>query len=99
MGFHKAAVYQRGNGGSVLLVGVYIDNLIIGVKWSVQSTDEVFDMSDIGLLRFYLGIEVRQLTTPHILELGSMERLRLSRESTADTVDPTHYRQLIGSLR
>jgi hypothetical protein len=31
MGFeqspHKAAVYRRGNGGNVLLVGVYVDDL------------------------------------------------------------------------
>ena len=28
-----------------------------------------------------------------------MERLRLSRYSTAEEVNPTHYRRLIGSLR
>ena len=27
------------------------------------------------------------------------EKLKLSRESTAEEVDPTHYRRLIGSLR
>jgi hypothetical protein len=33
MGFeqspHKAVVYRRGNGGNVLLVGVYVDDLVI----------------------------------------------------------------------
>jgi hypothetical protein len=33
MGFeqipHKAAVYRRGNGGNVLLVGIYVDDLVI----------------------------------------------------------------------
>jgi hypothetical protein len=28
-----------------------------------------------------------------------MEKLRLSRESKAEEVDPTHYRRLVGSLR
>ena len=27
------------------------------------------------------------------------EKLKLSRESTAEEVDPTHYRRVIGSLR
>jgi hypothetical protein len=77
-------------------------------------------MSDLGLLCFYLSIEVRQdangitLRQAHyaerILELGEMvgcnptatpmeEKLRLSRESKAEEVDPTHYPWLIGSLR
>jgi hypothetical protein len=77
-------------------------------------------MSNLGLLCFYLGIEVRQdasriaLHQTHyakrILELGGMtgcnpahtpmeKKLKLSRESTAEEVDPTLYRRLIGSLR
>ena len=81
---------------------------------------KAFDMSDLGLLCFYLGVEVRQdasgiaLRQTHyakrILELGGMtgcnpahtpmeEKLKLSRESTTEEVDPTHYWRLIGSLR
>ncbi|XP_066335138.1 uncharacterized mitochondrial protein AtMg00810-like [Miscanthus floridulus] len=80
---------------------------------------KAFDMSDLGLLCFYLGVEVRQddsgiaLRQAHyakrILELGGMtgcnlahtpmEKFKLSRESTAEEVDPTHYRRLIESLR
>jgi hypothetical protein len=26
---HEAAIYRRGNGGAVLLVGIYIDDLVI----------------------------------------------------------------------
>ena len=30
---HEAAIYQQGNGGNALLVGIYIDDLVItGVK-------------------------------------------------------------------
>ena len=70
MGFqqsaHEAAVYRRGSGRTVLLVGVYVDDLIITgakeeevVKFKAQMKKK-FDMSDLGLLCFYLGIEVRQ---------------------------------------
>jgi hypothetical protein len=80
---------------------------------------KAFDMNGLGILCFYLGVEVRQdangiaLRQTHyakrILKLGSMtgcnpthtpmEKLKLSRESIAEEVDPTHYWQLIGSLR
>jgi hypothetical protein len=118
-------VYRRGSGHTVLLVGVYVDDLIITgvdpgeVEGFKATMKEQFDMSDLGLLYFYLGVEVRQdangITLPQahyaerILELGEMagcnlattpmEKLRLSRESKAEEVDPTHYRRLIGSLR
>jgi tRNA(Ser,Leu) C12 N-acetylase TAN1 len=69
MGFqqspHEAAVYRRGKGGNALLVGVYVDDLVITstkveevvFKMEMKAT---FDMSDLGLLCFYLGIEVHQ---------------------------------------
>ena len=70
MGFeqspHEAAVYRRGKGANALLVGVYVDDLVItGIKEAEVATfkDEMkaaFQMSDLGLLSFYLGIEVHQ---------------------------------------
>ena len=69
MGFqqsaHEAAMYRRGSGRSVLLVGVYVDDLVIaGADAEVEefkaAMKQRFDMSDLGLLSFYLGIEVRQ---------------------------------------
>jgi hypothetical protein len=70
MGFgqspHEAAISQRGNGGNALLVGVYVDDLVItGTKDAEVAAfkEEMkanFQMSDLGLLSFYLGIEVHQ---------------------------------------
>jgi hypothetical protein len=70
MGFgqspHEAAIYRRGNGGNVLLVGVYVDDLVItGTKDKEvvafkEEMKDTFQMSDLGLLSFYLGIEVHQ---------------------------------------
>jgi hypothetical protein len=70
MGFeqspHEAAVYRRGNGGNVLLVGVYVDDLVItGTKVAEvaafkEEMKATFQMSDLGPLFFYLGIEVHQ---------------------------------------
>jgi transposase InsO family protein len=130
MGFeqspHEAAIYRRGNGGNVLLVGVYVDDLVItGAKEAEvaafkDAMKATFQMSDLGPLSFYLGIEVHQgdsgitlrqtAYAKRIVELAGLtecnpsltpmeERLKLSRDSTAEEVDATQYRRLVGSLR
>jgi hypothetical protein len=70
MGFEqspqKEAIYQRGNGGNTMLVGVYVDDLVItGTKDAEvpafkEEMKDTFQMSDLWLLSFYLGIEVHQ---------------------------------------
>jgi hypothetical protein len=70
MGFeqspHEAAVYRRGNGGNVLLVSVYVNDLVITdtkdaeVAAFKEEMKATFQMSDLGPLSFYLGIEVHQ---------------------------------------
>jgi hypothetical protein len=70
MGFeqslHEVAIYRRGNGGNALLVGVYVDDLVItGTKDAEvaafkEEMTTTFQMSDLGPLSFYLGIEVHQ---------------------------------------
>jgi hypothetical protein len=91
MGFqqsvHKAAVYRRGRGHSVLLVSVYVNDLIIGTEEAEVEAFKAqmkgtFQMSDLDLLYFYLGIKVHQddggITlhqahyAKHIIELGGM---------------------------
>ena len=60
------AVYKRGNGDSLLLLGVYVDDLIIcgpNNKYIVEFKQQMcrtFSMSDLGLLSYYLGMEVKQ---------------------------------------
>jgi hypothetical protein len=126
LGFQRSksehAMYARRN----LLVGVYVDDLVI----TGSSIDEIqcfkaemkntFRMSDLGLLSYYLGIEVRQNASGimlaqsayarTILEKAGMEdcnachapmeaRLKLSKTSTAQPVDATKYRSIVGSLQ
>jgi hypothetical protein len=60
------AVYRRGSSTSFLLVGVYVDDLIItgteaaAIQEFKSQMQELFKMSDLGLLSYYLGIEVSQ---------------------------------------
>nr|GEY18600.1 ribonuclease H-like domain, reverse transcriptase, RNA-dependent DNA polymerase [Tanacetum cinerariifolium] len=62
----EQAIYTKKTKDSILLIGVYVDDLIItGTpkreidKFKAQM-EEKFEMSDLGLLAYYLGIEVTQ---------------------------------------
>nr|GEV77256.1 ribonuclease H-like domain, reverse transcriptase, RNA-dependent DNA polymerase [Tanacetum cinerariifolium] len=62
----EQAIYTKKSNDSTLLIGVYVDDLIItGIpkedvdKFKAQM-EEKFKMSDLGLLACYLGIEVTQ---------------------------------------
>jgi hypothetical protein len=58
-------VYTRGTGEARLIVGVYVDDLIItgctGINKFKAEMKKMFSMSDLGLLSYYLGLEVQQL--------------------------------------
>lgn len=62
----EAAVYLRTTNASKLVVGVYVDDLIVAgsdIKEVEKFKSEIstkFEMTDLGLLSYYLGIEVNQ---------------------------------------
>jgi hypothetical protein len=70
MGFelspHEATFYRRSSGGKALLVGIYVEDLVItGTKDAEvaafkKEMKATFQMSDLGPFSFYLGIEVLQ---------------------------------------
>jgi hypothetical protein len=70
MGFkqspHEVVAYRWGKDGNALFVGVYVNNLVITctkeaeVEAFKEEMKATFQMSDLGLLSFYLGIEVHQ---------------------------------------
>lgn len=63
---HEHAVYRREQEGHVMIVGVYVDDLILTgantstIKQFKEEMKQKFEMSDLGLLSYYLGIEVKQ---------------------------------------
>ncbi|KAD7479843.1 hypothetical protein E3N88_02979 [Mikania micrantha] len=62
----EQAVYTKKNKTSTLLIGVYVDDLIVTgtpkkeIDLFKSQMEEKFEMSDLGLLAYYLGIEVIQ---------------------------------------
>nr|GEV03782.1 ribonuclease H-like domain, reverse transcriptase, RNA-dependent DNA polymerase [Tanacetum cinerariifolium] len=62
----EQAVYTKRSKTFTLIVGVYVDDLIItgtprkGIDLFKSQMEDKFEMSDLGLLVYYLGIEVTQ---------------------------------------
>ena len=105
---------------------VYVDDLIIagGNQVDIDTFKDqmkaTFKMSDLGLLHYYLDLEVSQTEAgiticqssyaANILETAGLTdcnssttpmepRLKLSKVSSAQAIDPTMYRSVVGSLR
>ncbi|KAG6411307.1 hypothetical protein SASPL_129387 [Salvia splendens] len=64
---HEHALYVKSKGNNVLIVCLYVDDLIFTgnnpsmfEEFKKAMTDE-FEMTDIGLMAYYLGVEVKQL--------------------------------------
>jgi hypothetical protein len=70
LGFERSplehGVYRRNTSASTLIVGVYVDDLVItgsdedDMNEFKEEMKRMFAMSDLGLLSYYLGIEVVQ---------------------------------------
>ncbi|BAH93902.1 Os07g0439900 [Oryza sativa Japonica Group] len=63
---NEHAVYTRVKGDAKLIIGVYVDDLIItgpdqaSIGAFKREMCNIFKMSDLGLLSYYLGLEVKQ---------------------------------------
>nr|GEY53200.1 zinc finger, CCHC-type [Tanacetum cinerariifolium] len=119
------ALYGRSK-TSILIVGVNVDDLIITgtprkeLEVFKSQMEDKFEMSDLGLLAYYLGIEVTQkggeitikqtgyinkiLKETNMMDSNDMKipvdpGTKLVKAEDGNSVDATHYRSLIGSLR
>jgi hypothetical protein len=81
LGFQRTpsehTIYVRWNGNVQLVVGVYVDDLIItgldrdNIRLFKEEMVAAFKMSDLGLLHYYLGIEVKQSASGISLSQGA----------------------------
>lgn len=78
-------VYTRRKAGEVLVVGIYVDDLIVTgtnvaeIKKFKEQMSTEFDMSDLGLLSYYLGIEISQREGCIYLKQAAYAKLVLER--------------------
>jgi hypothetical protein len=89
-------VYVRRNGDTQLVVGVYVDNLVItgsdcdDIKSFREEMATAFKMSDLVLLHYYLGTEVKHSASGILLSQGAyamklLERCGLVRCNPCET--------------
>jgi hypothetical protein len=87
---HKRAVYTRRIASRPLVVGVYVDDLLIAEPVDDDNDNfkakmpKCFRMRDLGLLTYYLGIEVCQDNTGILLCESSYARRPLEKTGMAD---------------
>lgn len=59
-------MYKRSTRDSLLIVGVYVDDLFVTgtseveIQTFKQQMEGEFEMCDLGILSYYLGLEVQQ---------------------------------------
>lgn len=88
-------VYIRGEGRCRLLLGIYVDDLILTgidtgeLRQFKEEMKNSFKMSDLGLLSYYLGIEVQQ--HPEMITLGqSAYAAKLLEKACLADCNPVH---------
>jgi hypothetical protein len=73
----KHVIYVQRNSNVQLVVGVYINDLNItgsnhdNIRSFKEEMEAAFKMSDLGLLHYYLGIEVKQSVSGISLSQGA----------------------------
>lgn len=129
-GFRKChcehTLFVKAEKGDVLIVSVYVDDLIYTSSSETmivefkRSMEEEFAMTDLGKMKYFLGVEVVQdeqgifigqkKYAVETLQKFGMEECnavrnpmvrgnRLTKEGAGARVDPTSFKQLVGSLR
>nr|GEX39448.1 zinc finger, CCHC-type [Tanacetum cinerariifolium] len=89
----EQAVYTKRSKTFTLIVGVYVDDLIITgtprkeLKVFKSQMEEKFEMSDLGLLAYYLGIEVTQTRGEITIKQTSYINKILKETSMTDSND------------
>lgn len=82
---HEQAVYTKFEDGDVTIVGVYVDDLLVTgsnrskVEEFKLRMNQQFEMSNLGLLSFYLGIEVNQASSFTTLKQSAYARKLLEK--------------------
>jgi hypothetical protein len=99
LGFQRGeaehAMYTRGIGDWRLIVGVYVDDLIITggnsskVKQLKLEIQDKFQMVDLGKLRFYLGLEVEQRSNGTMVSQGAYA-LKILKAAALAGCNPSH---------
>ena len=98
LGFKKcskeSSVYRKDDKGKLLIVAIYVDDLFVTGNSKAEIADfkknmsKNFEMSDLGLLTYYLGLEVKQ--NPDCITITQEAYAkRILKEAAMDECNPT----------
>eukprot|EP00253_Pinus_taeda_P025882 PITA_25882 len=102
-GFEKCegepTLYIKEKDGKILIVVLYVDDVIFTCNddYLIENfkivMKEEFEMTDMGLLRYFLGMEDNKaVITP------TMIGLKLNKEDNSKDFDPSLYKSIVGNL-
>lgn len=90
--------------GNTLLVSLYVDDMIVtGNKASVieefkEAMKSEFEMTDLGLMRYFLGVERFKLEECNSVRNPIVPGTKLVKEDGSGKADGVVYRQMVGCL-
>lgn len=93
---YENAVYTRGKGDDSLIIAVYVDDILVtGAKVAIIEEFNLemgvkFEMTDLGMLSYYLGIEVQQ-NQSHIVLKQSPYAKKIIEKAGMKDCNPTKY--------
>ena len=91
----ESSVYRKEVGSKILILAIYVDDLFVtGNSLKIitelnESMSRQFEMSDLGRLMYYLGIEVKQSSKGIEIKQEAYAQ-RILVEAGMDTCNPTH---------
>lgn len=118
-------LFFKRDGGKILIVSVYVDDLLFTgnddkmLDEFKSSMKKEFDMTDLGKMKYFLGIEVTQRDdgifisqkkyAAEVIDRFGMQDFnsvsnpivpgqKIGRDEDGVKVDPTQYKQMVGSL-
>ncbi|KAJ9559933.1 hypothetical protein OSB04_005093 [Centaurea solstitialis] len=101
----EPSVYRKNEGTNLLILAIYVDDLFVTgtnlnmIKRFKSEMSMNFEMSDLGRLTYYLGIEVKQEESGITINQEAYARRILKEAEDEPEIDPTQYRKVVGCLR
>ena len=77
---HEHSLYTKKSESNVILVALYVDDLIFSgnndemIEEFKSTMTQKFEMTDLGLLKFFFGLEVKQGETSNLYHRRNMQR-------------------------
>ena len=93
-------MYRKGEGDKLLIVAIYVDDLFVTGNSSQKirefktAMSQKFEMSDLGLLTYYLGIEVKQSSHGITIKQEAYAR-RILEEADMDAMRFVEFSSLV----